>query len=331
MRKVLAGLVPVLAVLALVPSAFAWSGAQVKYNTCGADFTANAENGSWWYEVKDDTGVLATGTFPGAGGYTADAPLSIGGWTKDAGFHRVAFTVANAANHSDGKVSKTFPEVNCAPKGEKGDDGKPGPAGPPGPKGDKGYKGDTGPAGPEGPRGPEGPAGPKGDNGKAFGCDGLEILPNALIPKCPGAPGSGTPGPAGAKGDKGNDGSNGTTTVIEKKTVVAPKRCKSRRVYKFIVRDKFKGSKVVGVHAYEPGFKVTKKRVTFHGHKRWQVTVKPSSPSSKSAVKGLLRTTSVNITLANGQVWAATEFWRQCLSEDGNPNNVRASAPVRLK
>lgn len=246
MRKVMAGLVPVLAVLALVPSAFAWSGATIKYNTCGADVTANAENGSWWYEVKDDTGVLATGTFPGAGGYTASAPLSIGGWTKDAGFHRVTFTIGNAANHADGKVTATFPEVNCAPKGakgDKGDDGKPGPAGPagpsgpagpkgpagpsgpagpkgddgtgtPGPAGPAGPKGPAGPAGPPGPAGPKGDAGPRGPEGTAFGCDGNPIVGDALAPICKGPKGDrGDKGDsikgASVKGDKGDRGDTG--------------------------------------------------------------------------------------------------------------------------
>lgn len=324
MKKIMTVLVAVFAVLALAPSAFAWSGATLKYNTCGADFTANSENGSWWYQVKDDAGhVLAEDTFPGAGGFPSSAPLSIGGWTLDSKFHRVTFTVANSANHTDGKVSATFPEVNCA-KGAPGTPGPPGPAGPKGPPGE----GTPGPAGPRGPKGDDGnpgepgPAGPRGISGTSYGCDGLPIAHVNVfraIPFCPGSQ-----GPAGPKGDS-------TTTVINR-TVPAPlASCQSKRVYKFIVRDKLHGKKVVNIKAYEPGFKVTKKRVTFHGHRRWQVTVKPVSPSSKKAVKGLLRTVSVNVTLANKQVWATTEFWRQCLSEDGNPNNIPASAPVRLK
>lgn len=110
--------------LTITGQAFAWSGSKLTYNTCGADLTAPAQNGSWWIRVSDETGVLREGTISAAKAFAPNAPLSIGGFTKDDGLHYVKFEVANAANHADGYVTATFPEWGCAaPVGPPGRDG----------------------------------------------------------------------------------------------------------------------------------------------------------------------------------------------------------------
>lgn len=146
---------PIVAVLAVLVSlvfasvAGAWQGAKWLPNTCGADLIANAENGKWWVRVSDESGVLyENSTVPGEA-YTAASPLPVGGNSRDAGFHRVKYEAANAANHADGYVTYTQRQINCV-------GGASGPAGPPG---------SSGPAGPAGPSGPAGPPGASGKDG----------------------------------------------------------------------------------------------------------------------------------------------------------------------
>jgi hypothetical protein len=132
MTRKLIGPLVLIAALALPASALAWDGAHWYPNTCGADFTANTENGSWWIRVSDESGTLYESTVPGKK-YTPVSPLTVGGWSNDTGFHVVKYEAANAADHRDGYVSYSQSQLNCA--------GKQGPAGPAGPKGDPGQNG----------------------------------------------------------------------------------------------------------------------------------------------------------------------------------------------
>lgn len=120
----------------------AWEGAKWLPNTCGADLVARPAEGNWWVKVSDESGTLYESSDIPAESYTFVSPLTVGGFSNDADFHRVTYEVANAANHQDGHVSYTQRQANCF--------GRSGPAGPAGPAGPPGV-GTQGPAGPPGP------------------------------------------------------------------------------------------------------------------------------------------------------------------------------------
>lgn len=159
------------AAFALPAQALAWSGSSWSKNTCGADLTTpGPESGPWWVHVEDERGyVILDTTIPGNVKYTA---LSVGSPEKDAGLHTITFKVANAANHADGLVTLTQPELNCftpgtpGPKGDKGDNGTNGTNGTNGRDGANGAKGDSGANGNDGANGTNGRNGSDGARGK---------------------------------------------------------------------------------------------------------------------------------------------------------------------
>lgn len=324
MKRILAGLLPVLLMLGFAQSAMAWSGASWQYNTCGADFSANHENGNWWVKVSDEQGhtLFESNAIPG-NAYTSTAPLSVGGWTLDSGFHQVKFEAGNASRHSDGYVTKTFPEVNCAPKGEQGPAGPPGPQGPkgndgsgtPGPAGPAGPKGDdgaTGPQGPEGPKGPEGPAGQDGLPGLGFGCNGKPVF--EVAPLCSGPQGpTGTPGQPGAPGPAGKP-----------PRATPPPTCKPTRKPKFRIIGHIK-LRSVFFEGSKRGVTVTK---TSAGHWRVRVNFRKVRKIKGDNVVTVLR---VNYT-KNGVKRTKVHYVRVCTGNinGGYGEGMNARTVIRL-
>lgn len=181
MKRFVAGLVPVLAVLAFAPAAFGWERPQVTPSCPETHIVIpDKENGSWEARAVSPTGVqIWKETIPGS--YEGLVTIGNTYWTTGDGVYYVE--VYNKANKSDGYSKATAYGINCEPPA--GTPGPPGPAGPAGPKGDTGLRGLPGPAGPAGPMGEVGPIGPIGPSG------------------------DGTPGPTGPAGTPGTPGVNG--------------------------------------------------------------------------------------------------------------------------
>lgn len=106
---------------------------------------------------------------------------------------------------------------------------------------------------------------------------------------------------------------------------VNPLVCESRRTIHFLVRRTYLGQRIVAVRASERGFKVTVKRVIRRGHLRFRVTATPVTLNARRAVKGTLRTVTVRVRLANGRHVRMVWFWRQCIGNDGDPNDPSAA------
>jgi len=315
MLKYLTALVAVLIVsLMSAASASAWTKPIVEPSCPETHITTlSTESGPWEAVAKSPTGAQVwKETIPGS----VKGTVTIGNtyWTTGDGYYTVE--VYNKANKNDGYVKARAYGINCEPPvgtpGPPGPKGDPGPAGPPGPRGPSGPAGPTGLQGDPGPQGPVGPLGPPGPAG-----DGT---PGPTGPAGPA--GDGTPGPVGPAGKDGQSISKNITEIVN-----SLETCTSRRIYKFRVAKRIfvpgKGLlKARVIKAYEPGFKVTRKGRL--------VTVAPSSPGSKKAVKGLRRSVTVIVKTKAGK-YRLGEDWTQCLSPDGNPNDLRASAPVRVK
>lgn len=263
-RTITAVAVAVVAFFSLVGQALAWKGAAWTKNTCGADLVTPAEgSGSWGIWETDETGATIYSATLSA---TKAHAVTIGGWTKDAGYHVVTYHVANAANHADGHVAYSQEQLNCAAL-----------------------------VGPMGPAGPSGPQGPPGDAGK------------------------GTPGGSGPAGPEGQPG---TTTVITKTVTIrqAPKVCTSGRDYSFRVRRSYAGSKVVQVHASEPGVKVT----VVKRNGRFVVSFSTKNKEYRPG-GGQVRTITVKTILANHRHVRMQWDYRPCMGPDGNLNDPSAA------
>lgn len=183
------------AALVSAPAALAWSGAQVDLISCGeVDISVTPQGGPWGYRIEEAGHLLRQGTT--ASPTTGRKELSIGVRATTDAEVQIVVTVGNAANMSDGKVTRTGYFAYCGPI--VGTPGPQGPAGPPGP---------AGPQGPAGPTGPQGTAGPQGIQGMigATGPAGPQGVPG-LVGK-PGAAGKvGKTGKTGARGLKGIPG-----------------------------------------------------------------------------------------------------------------------------
>lgn len=129
-------LVTTSAVGAVAQKGLAWGGAQIKQNTCGVDLILPKEtpNGAWWEhaDATDETTNQKVVLFDASNlsSQFAHPNLSVGLSTPTADVYSVTFSVANAANHSDGLVTYNEEIQNCA--------GTPGPEGPPGQNGTNG-------------------------------------------------------------------------------------------------------------------------------------------------------------------------------------------------
>jgi hypothetical protein len=158
MRALIAG-AAVLAALVVPGTAFAWSGAQITSVSC-PEIHAKlpVENGPWKVLAVDEQGhTLVNVNVPG----NASEQIIGGLWLLDNATHQVRVTVGNAANISDGKVTRTTQMTNCAA-----------------------------------PVGRPGPPGAPGAPGLGYDCAGAVVPAGQTPASCPGTPGrDGPPGP----------------------------------------------------------------------------------------------------------------------------------------
>jgi len=202
-------------------AALAWGGSQWFPDTCGAEVSTPKEGGgSWRITVTEGATVVFTGTVPAT--YAFDR-LGVGIFAADAGLHTYKFTIANAADANDGKVSYTKSQINCvAPAGAKGDKGDRGADGTNGAKGDTGSQGAVGSTGAAGANGSVGAQGERGATG-ATGVAGVAVVAGAN-----GSVGAaGKPGASGKRGKAGKAGKPGARgkagfCPIPKKAVRVP-------------------------------------------------------------------------------------------------------------
>jgi hypothetical protein len=238
----------VLVSLLVVSSAFAWGGARWTPNTCGADLTTLAEGqGAWWVQVSDESGVLYETTVPAV---QAHKFLTVGGFSRDTGFHTVTYKVANAANHADGLVTYSQEQLNCSSAGTPG------------------------------------PAGPAGPPGTGYDCTGTAVPTGGSPAMCPG--------PVGP----------------------AAKTCKSSRVYRVKIGDRFRGDRVNSA------------RLTWDNGQRHAVAVRRkdgrlhavvSFRGVTSPLRGLWAIT-MRINFDHGKQATLTRNVRLCAPSDGNLN-----------
>jgi hypothetical protein len=140
-------------------------------------------------------------------------------------------------------------------------------------------------------------------------------------------PTTGLSGPAGPPGvgTPGINGKDGVTTIITKTIIEekAPKTCTSRRDYSFRVRKSYQGSAIVGVKAAENSLKVDVAK------KNGRFVVSWSTKGKHYTRGGVLRSMTVNATLANGRYVRLRWFYRPCLTSDGAPNDPSAAGQGR--